>query len=290
MSDATAGGTLSPATVEPLLRGRFGRPYLWQESCTSTQLLLDASLPEGAVAVAEEQTAGRGRLGRVWETPPGRALLFSVVLRPPAGRPVPQISIAAGVAVARALEASVPELAPRGGVAPGGGVAPRGGVAPGGGVAPCGSPANPLSPRLKWPNDVMVDGRKVCGILAEARDGVVVLGIGLNVNQLAGDFPPTPHYPPTSLRVATGREHARAPLLAQLLWQLEQAYDAWCAGGLAALHDELAQRDFLAGRAVLVDGAQATALGIDESGALAVEVAGKRRLVESGEVVVAPST
>lgn len=252
MSDAAGGGTLDPAAVEPLLRGSFGRPYLWRESCTSTQLLLDGSLAEGAVAAAEEQTAGRGRLGRVWEAPPGRALLCSIVLRPPAGRPAPQISIAAGVAVARALEATAPALAPR----------------------------------IKWPNDVLLDGHKVCGILAEARDGVVVLGIGLNVNQEAGDFPPTPHYPPTSLRVATGREHARAPLLAELLWQLEQAYDAWCAGGLAALHDELAQRDFLAGRAVLVNGAATTALGIDPSGALAVEVAGVRRLVESGEVVL----
>ena len=255
MSDATGGGTLAPAAVDPLLRGRFGRPYLWRETCSSTQLLLDGSLPEGAVAAAEEQTAGRGRLGRVWEAPPGLAILCSIVLRPPAGRPAPQISIAAGVAVARALEAT----------------------------------ASALAPRIKWPNDVMLDGRKVCGILAEARDGVVVLGIGLNVNQLAGDFPPTPHYPPTSLRLATGREQARAPLLVELLWQLEQAYDAWCADGLAALHDELAQRDFLAGRAVLVDGAAATALGIDLSGALAVELGGKRRLVESGEVVVAPA-
>ena len=265
---AAAADTLAPTAVEPLLRGRFGRPYLWRETCSSTQLLLDGSQPEGAVAVTEEQTAGRGRLGRVWETPPGRAILCSVVLRPPAGRPAPQISIAAGIAVARALEAAVPELAPGCGVAPGGSV------------------ANPRSPRIKWPNDVLVDGRKVCGILAEARDGVVVLGIGLNVNQAADDFPPTPHFLPASLRTVTGREHARVPLLAELLWQLEQAYDAWCAGGLAALHRELVQRDFLAGRLVQVDGAEATALGIDLSGALAVEIDGARRLVESGEVVV----
>ena len=266
MSDATGGGTLEPAAVEPLLRGRLGRPYLWRASCSSTQLLLDGSLPEGAVAAAEEQTAGRGRLGRVWEAPPGRAILFSVVLRPPAGRPVPQISIVAGLAVARALEAALPERVPGGGPA-----------------------ASPLSPRIKWPNDVLLDGRKVCGILAEARDGVVVLGIGLNVNQQAGDFPPTPHYPPTSLRLAAGRELARAPLLAALLWQLETAYDAWCAGGLTALHTDLGARDYLAGRDVLVDGARGRALGIDPSGALAVEVAGKRLLVESGEVRVAPA-
>ena len=267
MTRPVTSATLAPAATEPLLRGRFGRPYLWQESCSSTQLLLDGSQSEGAVAVAEEQTAGRGRLGRVWETPPGRAILCSIVLRPPAGRAVPQISIAAGLAVARALEAAVPGLAATGSAATGAG-------------------AGPLSPRIKWPNDVMLDGRKVCGILAEARDGVVVLGIGLNVNQEPGDFPPAPHYPPTSLRVATGREQPRGPLLAELLWQLEQAYDAWCADGLAALHGELVRRDFLAGRRVLVGGVEAMALGIDAAGALAVEIGGVRRLLESGEVAV----
>lgn len=265
--------TLEPARVEPLLHGRLGRPYLWRATCDSTQLLLDPAMPEGAAAVAEEQTSGRGRLGRIWETPPGRAILVSVLLRPPAGRPAAQISIAAGVAVARTVEGALAAAAGQGA-----GAAAR---------RPDG--AAPAAVRIKWPNDVMLDGRKCCGILAEARDGVVVLGIGLNVNQEAGEFPPTPHYPPTSLRLATGCEHDRAPLLAALLGHLEDAYDAWCAGGLEALHGDLAARDFLAGRAVLVDGAPATALGIDPSGALGVEVAGVRRLVGSGEVTVAPA-
>lgn len=266
MTEAAAP-PLSPDVVEPLLRGRFGRPYVWRESCSSTQLLVGGGDPEGAVALTEEQTAGRGRLGRIWEAPPGRAILFSTVLRPPAGRLAPQISIAAGLAVARVVEAAAAAGAL--------GIAPEGAAAP--------------AVRLKWPNDVMLDGRKTCGILAEARDGVVVLGIGLNVNQVEAEFPPTPHYPPTSLRLATGREHERAPLLAELLWQLELAYDAWCAGGLEALLPELAARDFLAGRDVLVDGRPGRALGIATSGALAVEVAGQRRLVESGEVSVAPA-
>lgn len=248
---------LTPEAVEPLLRGRYGRPYTWRESCSSTQLLLAAGDPDGAVAVAEEQTAGRGRLGRVWETPPGRAILVSVLLRPPAGRPAPQLSIVTGIAVARTVEAVGPQLAPA----------------------------------IKWPNDVLLGGRKCCGILAEARDGAVILGIGLNVNQLDADLPPTQRIPPTSLRLAVGggdvAAFERAPLLAELLWQLELAVDAWAAGGLAALHGELAARDFLAGRLITLDGAPARVAGIDASGALAVDVGGARRLVDSGEILLA---
>lgn len=257
---------LTPEAVVPLLRGRYGRPYTWRESCSSTQLLLAAGDPDGAVAVAEEQTAGRGRLGRVWETPPGRAILVSVLLRPPAGRPAPQLSIVAGIAVARTVEAAAPARAPGAGA------------------------GAPLAPRIKWPNDVLLDGRKCCGILAEARDGAVILGIGLNVNQLEADLPPTQRIPPTSLRLAAGGGGAgfeRAPLLAELLWQLEVAVDAWAAGGLAALHGELAARDFLAGRLIMLDGAPARVEGIDASGALVVDVGGARRLVDSGEILLA---
>jgi BirA family biotin operon repressor/biotin-[acetyl-CoA-carboxylase] ligase len=246
-----SGDSLAAEVVEPLLRGRFGRPYLHRASVSSTQQLLDGSAPEGAVAVAEQQTAGRGRLGRVWEAPPGNAILMSVVLRPPAMRPAPQLSLVAAVAVARTVER----------------------------VAG-------LDPGIKWPNDVLVDGRKVCGILAESRGGIVVLGIGLNVNQTEEEFPPAPRLAPASLRTATGREHDRAPILAELLWQLEKAYDAWCASGLEALHAELTRRDVLRGRRVEVGGERARADGIDPSGALVVELGGERRLVESGEVVV----
>src|SRR2546429_561032 len=95
---------LSPGSVEPLLHGRLGRPYRFVEECASTQHLLDPDEAEGATAATDLQTHGRGRLGRTWETPPGRALLFSVLLHPrPPMALWPEPSLVAGDAVAAAL-------------------------------------------------------------------------------------------------------------------------------------------------------------------------------------------
>jgi BirA family biotin operon repressor/biotin-[acetyl-CoA-carboxylase] ligase len=180
---------LSPEAVLPLLRGRFGKPYRFVASCSSTQLLLTEDDPEGAVAVADEQTEGRGRLGRSWEAPPGRAILCSVLLRP--SKPValwPELSVVAAEAVVAAL---------------------------------------PLPATVLHPNDVVVGGRKLVGVLPEASDGRVVLGIGVNVNQTAGELPRDARKPPTSIRVELGHEVARAPLLAAILLELETRYEAW---------------------------------------------------------------
>ncbi len=180
---------LSPDAVVPLLRGRFGTPYRFVESCPSTQREIDWDDPEGTVVATDHQTEGRGRLGRVWVDTPGRSLLFSVQLRPT--RPVsdwPELSVIAGEAVAAAL---------------------------------------PLQASVLHPNDVVVDGRKVAGILSEASNGRVVLGIGVNVNQTTEELPRDARKPPTSLRVELGREVERAPLLAAILRELETRYDAW---------------------------------------------------------------
>src|SRR5436190_19460606 len=92
---------LSPGSVEPLLRGRLGQPYRFVDECASTQRLLDGDEVEGATAATDHQTHGRGRLGRTWDTPPARALLFSVLLRPtPPMALWPELSLVAGSAVA----------------------------------------------------------------------------------------------------------------------------------------------------------------------------------------------
>jgi BirA family biotin operon repressor/biotin-[acetyl-CoA-carboxylase] ligase len=184
---------LAAEEVEPLLRGRFGRPYRFVASCPSTQRLLGVDEAEGAVVVADEQTEGRGRLGRSWHAPSGRGILCSLLLRPPVPMPLwPELSLVAGDAVAAALRAET-------------------------GVAAV----------LGHPNDVLVAGRKLVGVLPEASRGRVVLGIGVNVNQTADELPPDTPKPPTSLRLETGREWERAPLLAAILWELERHYDEW---------------------------------------------------------------
>jgi len=208
---------------------------------------VDTSLPEGALVVADHQTAGRGRLGRSWEAPPGKALLFSILLRPPSERNVPELSLVAGIAVADALERTLG-----------------------------------LSVQLKWPNDVMLRRRKVAGCLAEVREGVVVLGIGLNVNQTREELPEHAG----SLLTLTGRETDREKLLSALLQDLEARYSDWSEGGLDAVYEGLGPRDFLRGRRVSVNGTSGVATMINREGRLEIQVGhGKLVTVESGEVI-----
>jgi BirA family biotin operon repressor/biotin-[acetyl-CoA-carboxylase] ligase len=185
--------SLAAEFLEPLLRGRFGRPYRYAEVCPSTQRLLKPGDPEGTTAVAEEQTEGRGRLGRRWHAPARTSILVSVLLRPDvdAAR-LPELTLVAGRAVAAAIAAETA-----------------------------------LQPTLKFPNDVLVSGRKVAGILAESSEGRVVLGIGVNVNQSPDELPPETEIAPSALRIETGRELERAPLLVAILEQLETRYDEW---------------------------------------------------------------
>jgi BirA family biotin operon repressor/biotin-[acetyl-CoA-carboxylase] ligase len=124
-------------------------------------------------------------------------------------------------------------------------------------------------------------------VLAETAGGMVVLGVGLNVNQTADELPRDARVPATSLLASDGVRRERAPLLAELLHRLELAYDRWRDRGLGALHGELAGRDALRGRPVVVDGERAVAVGITASGRLEVEANGARRLVESGDVALA---
>jgi BirA family biotin operon repressor/biotin-[acetyl-CoA-carboxylase] ligase len=225
---------------------RLGVPRLDVETCESTQLLVDTSLPEGALVVADHQTAGRGRLGRSWEAPPGKALLFSILLKPPAERPPPELSLVAGVAVADALERLLG-----------------------------------LAVQIKWPNDVMLRRRKIAGCLAETRDGAVVLGIGVNVAQTADELPENAG----SVLTLTGRTADREQVLAAILDGLDGRYAAWRDGGLDAVYDGLGPRDFLRGRRVTVNGTSGVVSMIDRQGRLELAVGhGERVTVDSGEV------
>jgi len=237
--------------VAPLLRGRFGRPYLWSASCGSTQdVLRGRGLPEGAVAVTEHQTSGRGREGRRWEDTAGRALLLSVLLRPQADAQVQQLSLVAGLAVAETIE-EARDLA-----------------------------------SIKWPNDVLLGGCKVAGILLESSGDEVVCGVGVNVSQAEAELPTAARLPAASLLTATGSEPDRAELLVSFLWTLEHRYDAWRRRGLAPLLDELEARNALRGHAVRVGDETGIVEHIAADGRLALRRDdGTELLVTSGEVV-----
>jgi BirA family transcriptional regulator, biotin operon repressor / biotin---[acetyl-CoA-carboxylase] ligase len=193
--------SLAPDAVKPLLRGRFGSGiYRYTQLSPSTQRMLAKDDPEGAIAVAEEQSEGRGRLGRSWHAPAGTSLLFSVLLRPGVEPSrLPELSLVAGGAVAEAIAG-----------------------------------VTGVDPAIKFPNDVLIGGRKVAGVLAESSEGRVVLGIGINVNQTLEQLPTGAETEPTSLRLVLGAPVDRALLLAAVLTRLERAYDPWISGTSAS--------------------------------------------------------
>ena len=229
----------------------IGSPRRHEAECESTQALLGPDDPEGAIATTDHQTAGRGRLGRTWLETPASSVLVSVLLRPPPERSAPQISLVAAVAVALAVE-----------------------------------DATGLAAQIKWPNDVLLSRRKVAGILAEMKDGVVILGIGLNVNQTRAELPANATVAAASLRTIDGRERDREEVLTGVLHNLDRCYGAWRDGGLDAIYDDLGARDFLRGRRVTVDGGRGVASRIDRDGRLLVDGETGPLLVESGEVLL----
>ena len=231
----------------------IGHERIHVAECESTQLLLKPDAPEGTIATTDHQTAGRGRLGRRWVEPPGSSLLLSVLLRPPDASRPQELSLVAAVATAQAVEA-----------------------------------ATALPAQIKWPNDVLLAGTKVAGILAELRAGAVVLGIGVNVNQTEAQLPLDTRTAAGSLRTATGRQHDREQLLRDLLGRLAAAYEGWREQGLAAVHAELAARDLLRGKSVVAGGKAGRAAGIDTSGRLMLETDSGATVVESGEILLEP--
>jgi BirA family biotin operon repressor/biotin-[acetyl-CoA-carboxylase] ligase len=208
--------------------------------------------PDGTAVVADTQVAGRGRRGRVWVDEPGASLLVSVVLRPRLELArLPLLSLAAAVAVAETL------------------------------VEVAG-----LAPRLKWPNDVLVGGRKIAGILLESRLGaapLVVLGIGVNLTQRA--FAPALAGRATSVALETARPIDRERLLGVLLETLDRQRADLERGALAEVLQRWRSLADTLGRTVTIDDVHGVATDIDEVGALVVaDGDGRRRLVFAGEV------
>lgn len=253
---------LDADVVMPLLGTRWlGRDWRWHERTDSTnddaKAAAEARAPHGTVVVAEAQDRGRGRLGRVWHSPPGENLCFSAVLRPDlAPAAAPPVTLAAGVAVAEAVEEA--------------------------GVA---------GASLKWPNDVRVGGRKLAGILTEMaaeadRVRYLVVGAGVNVNTTR--FPDEIAAIATSLRIALGRKVDRPEFCAALCARLEAWLDRFFTEGAAPVIAAFRRRAELP-RAVRVDTGRGFVEGqaedVDDSGALLVRTAsGAVERVTSGEI------
>jgi BirA family biotin operon repressor/biotin-[acetyl-CoA-carboxylase] ligase len=242
---AVAGGRLGP----------FARRTLWYQEVGSTNdvagALAEQGAEEGLVVIADRQTAGRGRLGRVWVSPPGVGLYLSIVLRPSTTL-ASLLTIAAGVAVAEGIES-----------------------------------ATGLRAQLKWPNDAHVGGRKLAGILAEGAPRHVVLGIGINV--LPAAYPPDVATRATSIEAELGRAVDRGLLVGECLSALAQRYrDLHHDGGQAIVDAWRSRAASSLGRAVEWDegGVKRTGLvdGISDDGALLVRAGEAVVRIRSGEV------
>lgn len=268
------GGMTRPSVHAPLpiddLRGaraaaRIGRHLHYFESVDSTNTvahqLARGGAADGTAVIAETQTKGRGRLGRTWVSPPYRNLYLSVILRP--GLPVaeaPPIGLVAGLAVAETVGEWTPEVA------------------------------------IKWPNDVLVAGRKVAGILLEmeAEDGrvrFVILGIGVNLNSVADDFPPDLRDKAIGLGTAVGTPVDRGGFAARLLSRLETRYEDFLREGFAAIQPLWEGLSCLTGRSVRIgEGGERHAgivTGIGADGTLRLrDTAGQEIRVVAGDVTV----
>ena len=199
---------------------------------------------EGTVVLAEGQSQGKGRLGRSWISPPRVNLYCSVLLRPPITPPdAPQLTLLSAVAVARAIRS-----------------------------------CTPLSPVIKWPNDILVNGKKVAGLLNEMsaetdRVATVVLGIGVNLNMTREQFPADLRHPASSLLLESGGPIDRTAFTRRLLEELDGLYDRYLEGGFDGIRREWLDLCGVVGRRVRVDDGGASpregvVTGIDESGAL----------------------
>jgi BirA family biotin operon repressor/biotin-[acetyl-CoA-carboxylase] ligase len=244
----------------------IGRDIRVFQETTSTNDVVEKlardQVKEGVVVFAEAQTRGRGRLGRKWLSAPGKGLWFSVLLRPRLQPEVAtQVTIAAATALARAIRTETE-----------------------------------LRPEIKWPNDILIGGRKAAGILTELSaelDSVkyVIVGIGVDVNQTPADFPPELRKLAVSLRMARGQPLDRAGLAAAILRQLDEDYARVLRGGFDALADEWEAQCSTLGHDVVIQVGprkiRGRAESLDPSGALLLRTPhGHLERISGGDVTL----
>ncbi|MFD2445832.1 biotin--[acetyl-CoA-carboxylase] ligase [Bacillus sp. CGMCC 1.16607] len=244
----------------------LGQSIHYEESVDSTQKvahrLANENTPEGTIIVAEEQTSGRGRMDRKWHSPKYTGIWMSVILRPKVVlAKAPQLTLIAAVAVVQAIEEMTD-----------------------------------LSPQIKWPNDILINGKKMTGILTELqaesdRIHSIIIGMGINVNQLKADFPEELHDIATSIAIEQGSTISRSALIRSVLIHLEKLYQMYLENGFypikllwegyaCSIGKEIKAR-------TLTNTIEGKALGITEDGVLRIEDStGKIHLVYSADIEI----
>jgi len=256
---------VTEAIISPLLKTeRFGRKIHYFPSLDSTNTMASTLAEDGAVegtlVIVDEQTKGKGRRGRSWYSPPGLGIWMSLILRPAiAPRLAPGLSIVTGLSLAETIREVMN-----------------------------------LEAQVKWPNDCLIKGAKVAGILTELsgdREQVnyIVLGVGLNVNQQIFDFPVELQKTATSLAIESESVIPRADFLSKFLLKLETRYDSFLRDGVAPFIDPYTRMCSLIGREVTAEIGKKTITGmatkIDPGGALVIESEGQEVALTAGEVV-----
>jgi BirA family transcriptional regulator, biotin operon repressor / biotin---[acetyl-CoA-carboxylase] ligase len=255
---------VAPEEIYPHLKTeRLGCEIRYVESTPSTQNIAHQwakdGAPEGAVVIAEEQVNGRGRMGKTWHSPPRTGIWMSLILRPPISlAEASQLTLLASVGVQEAI-----------------------------------SKETNLPTKIKWPNDILVQGKKVCGILTEIRgeqDRIhyVIMGIGMNVNTEAKDFPEELANVGTSLAMETGRKIHRASLVAVLLKELEQYYLLYLQQGFTPIRKKWEEKAGMLGQVITARSTQSTITGLaehlNEQGALLIRTSSGVVPVYSAEI------
>ncbi len=244
----------------------IGRDIQVFEETTSTNDVVEKlardGVKEGVVVFAESQTKGRGRLGRVWMSPARKGLWFSVLLRPRLQpQEITQLTVAAAVAIWRSINR-----------------------------------VTDLRPEIKWPNDILIRGKKVAGILTELSAEVdrvkhITVGIGVDVNLEANEFSAGLRKIATSLRIELGRPVLRAELATEILRELDRDYARVCAGKFSELADEWEEHCSTIGKQVIVGIGERRMLGrvesLDDDGALLLRTEhGRLERIIGGDVTL----
>lgn len=212
---------------------------------TNTYALAWSDAPDGALVTADTQSAGRGRLGRIWSSPPDVGLYFSLVLRNLAPQTKARLSLLVGLAVAEAVQEQIDLLV-----------------------------------QIKWPNDILARGHKIGGILCEATGDRVIAGVGLNLNQTQDQLPVRPLFPASSLLLETNRTWEKDTILEAILRVLEIQLDRdW-----RPQRAEIERRLFGLGELAKAGGAMGLIQGIGDDGALLLRTADGVTDIKSGEV------